>query len=247
MLGHDQEAIAFYEQSLAAHPNVSALSRQNTLRQMAAAYARMGDDDTARRTLADADRLWPFDTVRSHAPDNPAAAVYARQIGAYQDGLRRAGLRDHADENADFGVPAAAELCQELAGLTPTTLPGGRTIRTGELVTLLAERKPLIIDALLYFWGRSIPGAVGLKNAGSGGSLSGPGQARLHRAISALTGDDLSKPVVAVGWNSERFDGRNLALRLVAMGYTNVYWYRGGREAWEVNGLPETELAATDW
>jgi adenylate cyclase len=50
-----------------------------------------------------------------------------------------------------------------------------------------------------------------------------------------------------VGWNSERFDGHNLALRLVAMGYTNVYWYRGGREMWEVNGLPETELTATGW
>jgi adenylate cyclase len=50
-----------------------------------------------------------------------------------------------------------------------------------------------------------------------------------------------------LGWNSERFDGRNLALRLVAMGYTNVYRYRGGREAWEVNGLPETGLTATSW
>jgi hypothetical protein len=36
---------------------------------------------------------------------------------------------------------------------------------------------------------------------------------------------------VAVGWNSERFDGRNLALRLVALGYKHVDWYRGGREA----------------
>jgi hypothetical protein len=26
------------------------------------------------------------------------------------------------------------------------------------------------------------------------------------------------------------WDGRNLARRLVAMGNTNVYWYRGGRE-----------------
>jgi hypothetical protein len=30
-----------------------------------------------------------------------------------------------------------------------------------------------------------------------------------------------------------------LALRLVALGYTNVNWYRGGREAWEVAGLPD--------
>jgi rhodanese-related sulfurtransferase len=33
----------------------------------------------------------------------------------------------------------------------------------------------------------------------------------------------------------------------VALGYTNVLWYRGGREAWEVAGLPETELVMQDW
>ena len=48
-------------------------------------------------------------------------------------------------------------------------------------------------------------------------------------------------------FNSERFDGRSLALRLVALGYENVYWCRGGREAWEVAGLPETQLDVQDW
>lgn len=62
-----------------------------------------------------------------------------------------------------------------------------------------------------------------------------------------LTIGDMSLPIVVVGWNSERFDGYNLALRLVALGYTKVYWYRGGREAWEVNGLPETTLDVQEW
>ncbi len=62
-----------------------------------------------------------------------------------------------------------------------------------------------------------------------------------------LTGGDLAKPIVAVGWNSDRFDGRNLALRLVALGYTKIFWYRGGLEAWEVAGHPETDLATQDW
>jgi adenylate cyclase len=33
--------------------------------------------------------------------------------------------------------------------------------------------------------------------------------------------------------NPERFSGYNLALRLVALGYTRVHWYRGGFEAWQ--------------
>ena len=88
---------------------------------------------------------------------------------------------------------------------------------------------------------------MGLKFAGLGGSLTDRVQDRLRSTMRELTTGDLSRPIVAVGWNSERFDGRNLALRLVALGYTQVYWYRGGREAWEVNGLPETQVAATPW
>jgi rhodanese-related sulfurtransferase len=56
-----------------------------------------------------------------------------------------------------------------------------------------------------------------------------------------------NRPIVAVGWNAERFQGRNLALRLAALGYTAVSWYRGGREAWEVVGLPQTELVMQEW
>jgi adenylate cyclase len=60
--------------------------------------------------------------------------------------------------------------------------------------------------------------------------------------MTQLTNGDHNVPVVTVGWNAERYQGRNLALRLVALGYPNVYWYRGGREAWDVAGLPETAV-----
>ncbi len=72
-------------------------------------------------------------------------------------------------------------------------------------------------------------------------------QERLRRKLDVLTSGDRSKPIVTVGWNSERFDGYNLALRLVHMGFTEVYWYRGGREAWEVAGLPEEDAAEQAW
>jgi hypothetical protein len=96
-------------------------------------------------------------------------------------------------------------------------------------------------------WGKSIPGAIGLWGAGIGGSLSDEYQDRLARKMQHLTRGDLTSPIVALGFNSERYQGRNLALRLLALGYTNVYWYRGGREAWEVAGLPEADLVVQDW
>ena len=112
---------------------------------------------------------------------------------------------------------------------------------------LLAERHPIVIDALSSFSGLSIPGAVGLRYVGDGGELTDVAQDRLRTTMRDLTKGDLATPIVAVGWNSESFDGRNLALRLVALGYTHVSWYRGGREAWEVRELPEMVITPREW
>jgi adenylate cyclase len=200
-----------------------------------------------KRALADADRLWPYDTVRGRTPEILISPVYVAQFRRYQDALRLAGERDHADENADFSVPTDDALHSAAAGWTPTSVPGAATIHTAELVRLLADARPVVINAVTDTQVSSIPGSVGLAFSGLGGSLTDEAQDRLRNKLHDLTIGDLTRPIVAVGWNSERFDGRNLALRLVALGYTRVYWYRGGREAWEVAGLPETEVDVQEW
>ncbi len=176
----------------------------------------------------------------------PDPAVLA-QMRHLQEGLRLAGVRDHAEEDADFGVAPDELLHTDLVGRTPTTVPGATTIRTPELVTLLARQKPLLLDAAIDSWGRSIPGAIGMQRAGYGASFSDRVQARFHRAMQDLTKGDLAAPTVVFCVNSERFSGYNLARRLVALGYTQIYWYRGGFESWQVNGLPEADLALQDW
>jgi adenylate cyclase len=247
LLERDAESIVWQQRALAAvRTGYTALRAQYNLR-LTAAYARLGNYDEAHHALAEANRLWPYATVRSHSPSDPSNRVVAGQIERFQAALRLAGLRDHAAEDADFRVAADGDLRQDYAGLTPTTVPGATTIQTVELVQLLSGRKPIVIDPLLYSWGRSIPGAVGLKNAGHGGSTSDEMQDRLRGKMHELSKGKLNTPIVATSWNTERFDGRNLALRLVALGYTDVYWYRGGREAWEVAGLPETEVDVQDW
>lgn len=104
-----------------------------------------------------------------------------------------------------------------------------------------------MIDTVISYLGYSLPGAVGLMGSGRWGRLSDSIQDRLRSKVWEMTYGDKTKPIVAVGWNSENFNGYNLALRLVALGYANVYWYRGGREAWEVAGLPETPLDVQQW
>jgi hypothetical protein len=245
MLGRDQEAIAFFQRSLALNPQNWA--NRWTHRMLAAAYARTGQMDEAKRSLSEGDRLWPYYTIRGVYPEELSSPVYVQQIRNYQAALRLAGARDHADEDADFGVPSDGSLRSELQGRTPTEAPGVKTIRTTELVTFLADAQPVLIDTVANSWGRSLPGAVGLRFSGLGGNFADEAQDRLRRKMAELTSGDLNRPVVAFGFNSEGFGGRNLALRLAALGYTRVHWYRGGREAWEVAELPETELVLQEW
>jgi hypothetical protein len=62
-----------------------------------------------------------------------------------------------------------------------------------------------------------------------------------------IIGGNVMREIVTLGWNSESWAGRSLALRLVALGYTNVNWYRGVLEAWKVHELPETDLDVQEW
>ena len=245
LLGRHEEAIAWAKR--AANPGAPARWRATSFLIQAAASAQMGELPAARLAVREAQRLWPLDTVRTRYVEGPASSTHKAQYARYQDALRLVGYRDHAEPDTDYGVPSDDRLHGDLVGLTPMTVPGGTTILTTELETLLAERNPLVVDTMLYSWGHSIPGAVGLAGSGRGGELSGPMTERLGHKLRQMTGDDLSVPIVAMGWNSERFDGRNLALRMAALGYKQVYWYRGGREAWEVAGLPEADLAPQDW
>ena len=212
---------------------------------IAAAQALAGRNEDARASAAEAVRLWPTLTAQSYYNYKITNPLNAAQVSRMRDGLRVAGIRDHVDEDADTGLSADDVLHTDYEAPTPIAVLGARTIRTPDLAALIEQRKPLVIDT--NSWGRSIPDAVGLWGAGIGGDTSDEFQARLDRKMQQLTGGDRTVPVVAMGWNAERFQGRNLALRLVALGYDDVYWYRGGREAWEVAGLPVTELMTQDW
>ena len=110
---------------------------------------------------------------------------------------------------------------------------------------MLHERPPLVLDT--SFRGESVPGAVALWGAGIGGDFNDEYQHRLRRKTDQLTRGNRSMPIVTVGWNAERYQGRNLALRLMMLGYTNVCWYRGGREAWLAAGMPAAEVTLQDW
>jgi TolB-like protein/tetratricopeptide (TPR) repeat protein len=245
-LGRYDEAIPWFKKSIGANPDTTARSRSDTLAGLAAAQALAGKDAEARTSAAEATRLWPTITARGYYSFKFGSPVHAEQVERMRRGLRLAGIRDHADENEDSGIASDNVLHTEYEAPTSTSLPGAKTIGTADLSALIQQPKPLVLD-VSYPWGKSISGAVGLWGGGIGGSTSDAFQERMGRVMQRLSHGDKATPIVTVGWNSERYQGRNLALRLVALGYTEVYWYRGGREAWAAAGLPQSEIALQEW
>jgi rhodanese-related sulfurtransferase len=75
------------------------------------------------------------------------------------------------------------------------------------------------------------------------GTLNDDWQQRLGRLMRQLTNGDVNRPVLVFAFNQNRWHSRNLALRLIALGYKNVLWYRGGWEAWESSEQPRAPLA----
>jgi hypothetical protein len=69
---------------------------------------------------AEADRLFSYDTVRGHWPQDQPSAVYAEQIGRRLASPRLTGKRDRANEDADVGVPSDRTLHREFAGPIPS-------------------------------------------------------------------------------------------------------------------------------
>ena len=234
-MGRYDDAVAWAQRSLAALPNGNQGLRGDRYAEIAAAHALAGRTGEARAAAAEATRLRPTMTVRGldgRFGSYLANPVFAAQIARVQEGMRLAGIRDHADEDVDFGVPPDDALHMNDEARTPTTAPGVRTMRTTDLQAFLEQHKPLVLD--VNGWGKSIPGAIALPASGIGGTTSDSLQARLGRKMQELSHGDRTVPIVTIAWNADHYSGRNLALRLVALGYADVTWYRGGREAWEV-------------
>ena len=134
LLGRDEASIEWLQRALASGGMAPPVWRAQCYLFFASAFALLGRINAAHRALAEANRLWPFATVRSLPPTMTPRGLphpaYLAQMRHVQEGLRLAGLRDHADEDADFGVAPDSVLQTDLVAPTPTSVPGATTIRT---------------------------------------------------------------------------------------------------------------------
>ena len=202
---------------------------------LAAAYALAGQSDDAHAMLASAmssQRLMDY-TVRSFLRSIPVFydAHRQEQERRIAEGLRQAGLRDHLDEQANFQIAATEDLRDAVDGPTPVSVPGGTTILTDAMQRLLESTpKPLVLTTTPA--NPTIPGAIQVSSSNSG-KLDDEWQTTVGALAAQATNGDKERPIVAFSFSINHWQSRNLVLRLIALGYKKVYWYRGGWEAWD--------------
>lgn len=84
---------------------------------------------------------------------------------------------------------------------------------------------------------RSLPNAWTFRNMSLSGSFQDQYQRQVTAWLAKVTQRNANFPIVVYCSDPMCWMSYNAALRAIAAGYRNVYWYRGGLRAWQMAGL----------
>ena len=171
------------------------------------------------------------DALASDVAPSPAAAMNSRGSA-----LPAHPPNGFADELADFGVQPQSTLKLDVGSATPTSIPGGHVITTEALVGF--SRNALLIDAWQDRYHPTVPGAIRMWGAGAPGNFNDQVQSYFQQGLAMRTNNNPQQPLVFFCRGVQCWESYNAALRALRMGYREVYWYRGGLDAWRAAGLP---------
>ena len=178
------------------------------------------------------------------AVDDDAVLTSTYTPQALYDGaialLKQASLGSeyYFNEERETGVaPTRARYTGTMHAATPRSVPGAKTITTRELVELYKSSRPVLINVLDWTEGAfALPGTVWIQGMGKA-QLSGSDYLEL-RSLLAQVAPDKAAPLVVYCLSWECWLSYNAALTASDLGYTNLYWYRGGVSAWNQARLP---------
>ena len=142
-----------------------------------------------------------------------------------------------AFEMRDFGVPPTNRLRSgPMHGPTPTSIPGAQVVGTASLLDALQSgQQVILIDVLGGNY--SLPRALMAPALASQGNFGDRTQQQATQWLQQITQGSTQLPIVLYCSDPQCWLSYNASLRVVAAGYTNVYWYRGGLQAWQMAGL----------
>jgi PQQ-dependent catabolism-associated CXXCW motif protein len=170
----------------------------------------------------------------------PETDTYAPQASNDTPSEPRNPRATFADETVDYGVPPTNTLhLHDFDAPTPTHIQGARTVTALGLQNMLtSDRPPLLVDVIGGQQSVSLPNAIWLRDAGVGRHLDDDVQAWFDYQLLKLTNRDKSHPLVFFCASRMCWLAHNATLRALDLGFTNVYWFRGGRDAWQAAGFP---------
>jgi PQQ-dependent catabolism-associated CXXCW motif protein len=189
--------------------------------------------DVKSRRVAEAGIRAPDRTPR--APSATAPATQSTPPAPFR------APQFYADERRDFGVAPRDTLQREVGSPTPMTIPGGQLIATQELIRRLndsAGPRLLLLDALDGGSHRSITGAIRIPLAGHAGDFDDAIQRAVTTQLREVTSGSMDTNLVFFCAGARCWESYNAALRAIHAGYRNVYWFRGGLDAWIAAGQP---------
>lgn len=155
--------------------------------------------------------------------------------------IKRASLEAefYGGEDRDAGVAAILTRHQGSPhAATPRMHPTAKTITTRQLIELYRARKPpALVNALDWTEGAyALPGTSWIQ--GMGKSELSRAELTELRLLLTQVAPDTASPLVVYCLSWECWLSYNAALTAREIGYTNVYWYRGGTTAWGQAKLP---------
>ncbi len=144
-----------------------------------------------------------------------------------------------AFELRDYGVEPTNWLRQgAFHAATPVTVPGALTITTEGLAEAVTGNGVAFVLIDVLGGDYMLPNALSAPGLATPGNYNDRTQQQASVWLAQVTGGDPSVPVVVYCSDPMCWMSYNAALRAVAAGYTNVYWYRGGLQAWQMAGHP---------
>lgn len=198
----------------------------------------------AQQTYPPQSQAYPPQPQQAYPPQpqmgNPQHTPYGQQPQGRQGNAQPPNFAAAAQmENQDFGVrPVASLHAGAPHGPTPTSIPGGTVISTQELATRMTQNPQGLAVLDILGGPETLPMATFATPAAAPGSCSDQVQQNYGNYLQQVTGGNKAMLVVVYCQSTHCWMSYNAALRAINMGYTNVFWYRGGIEAWQAAGLP---------
>jgi DNA-binding winged helix-turn-helix (wHTH) protein/TolB-like protein/Tfp pilus assembly protein PilF len=238
--GRADEAIDLLHRSIAGDPDpvpgADSWGRAEGARMLLiGAYGVKGDGAAARDLYRRYAALWPHRSVWRIGATAPRAVAALPGFARFLAALGAAGMPAFADEHEDLHVaPSAGPVAGDAFAPTPLVAPGARTIDTDGLRRLIRDDKPLIID---LGHGAASPVTATWQDT----AAQTRSDAAFLDATLAHPARRKSDPVVVMADGTFGYTAYNAALHLAAAGWTRVYWYRGGEEAWAAAKAPAVD------